>query len=65
MAGFRLEFTTTAHNNLLLERFFRLSMVVLLNIEVKCSHLRAKLAKVSGHLPSVKGHEMESGIAVN
>ncbi|HCF86774.1 MAG TPA: hypothetical protein DEV72_16440 [Ktedonobacter sp.] len=31
-------------------------MVVLLNIEVKCSHLRAKLVKVSGHLPSVKGH---------
>jgi len=40
-------------------------MVVLLNIEVKCSHLRAKLVKVSGHLPSVKGHEVESGIAVN
>jgi len=36
-AGFRLEFTTTAHNNLLLERFFRLLMVELLTPRTACS----------------------------
>jgi hypothetical protein len=33
-------------------------MVVLLNIEVKCSPLRAKLVKVSGHLPTVQEKTM-------
>ncbi len=33
------------------ERFFRLSMGVLLNIEGKCSPFRAKAAHISGHLP--------------
>jgi hypothetical protein len=42
--GFSPEFTKTVHNTPLLERFFRLSMVVLLNIEGKCSCLRAKPA---------------------
>jgi hypothetical protein len=45
------EFTKTVHNKPLLERFFRLSMGVLLNIEGKCSPLRATPAHFSGHLP--------------
>ncbi len=37
LRAFPPEFTMTAHNNPLLERFFRLSMVVLLNIRANCS----------------------------
>src|SRR2546426_763018 len=49
--GFPPEFTKTVHNNPLLERFFRLSMGVLLTIEGKCSRLRANPAHLWGHLP--------------
>ncbi len=37
----------------LLERFLRLSMVVLLKIGGMCSRFRAKSDKVSGHLPPI------------
>jgi hypothetical protein len=56
--GFPPEFTKTVHNHPLLERFFRLSMVVLLTIEGKCSRLRAKPAHLSGHLPDDELEEM-------
>jgi len=29
-------------------------MVVLLNIQGKCAHLRAKTVDISGHLPDIK-----------
>src|SRR5512142_1887660 len=50
--GFPPAFTKTVHNHPLLERFFRLSMGVLLTIEGNCSRLRAKPAHISGHLPA-------------
>jgi hypothetical protein len=50
---FGREFTTIEFWKALLERFFKLSMVVLLNIQGKCSCFRAKPAYFSGHLPTL------------
>ncbi len=41
------EFTNTVHNTPLLERFFRLSMVVLLTIRANCSRFTSKSAHIS------------------
>src|SRR5215831_18094257 len=45
------EFTTLTHNNLLVARFFRWPMVMLLMIEGNCSCFASKPAHISGHLP--------------
>jgi hypothetical protein len=52
LRGFPPEFTTTAHNNPLLEQFLRWPTVVLLTIRVNCSPFGSKPAHLSGHLPA-------------
>jgi len=55
------EFTTVECREPLLELCSGDNGSRLLNIEVKCSHLRAKTGRISGHLPTEHGTLSFSG----
>jgi len=55
------EFTTVECREPLLELCSGDNGSRLLNIEVKCSHLRAKTGRISGHLPTEHGGNWPEG----